>query len=264
MKNLIYQYWDGEINEGAKFSSKLMKAYAKQIESDYIFELNPKFRTDLGKYSPHYGQFKIVYDSLFNKYDKILFADTDVFPVENLNKNIFDEFTSDVGICTEPYQPKARLKMKGSINSKNDEKWAKAIEKKWKAKMPRGEDGLLKVYNSGVVLYSQKGIEQMRKRFVDFKKYVNYIKSCDLPVFYTCDQPYLHAMLKVCELNYQEMENGWNSYIHYILDENQNKKINDTRNKNTKFVHIQLRGADNFSEDVLWRITNRSIAEWGI
>ena len=60
------------------------------------------------------------------------------------------------------------------------------------------------------------------------------------------------------------MENGWNSYIHYILDENQNKKINDTRNKNTKFVHIQLRGADNFSEDVLWRITNRSIAEWGI
>lgn len=264
MKNLIYQYWDGEINDGAKYSAKLMKAYAEEIGAEYLFELNPKFRTDLGKYSPHYGQFKVVYDSKFKIYDNILFADTDIFPVEKLNKNIFSDFASEVGICTEPYQPKARLKMKGSINSNNDERWAKAIEKKWNKKMPRCEDGLLKVYNSGVVLYSKNGIEKMKKKLVDFKKYVNYIKSCDLPVFYTCDQPYLHAMLQICELDYQEMDNGWNSYVHYILDENYNRKINDTRDKGTKFVHIQLRGADNFNEDILYRITNKPVEEWKI
>jgi hypothetical protein len=130
--------------------------------------------------------------------------------------------------------------------------------------MPRCEDGLLKVYNSGVVLYSKNGIEKMKKKLVDFKKYVNYIKSCDLPVFYTCDQPYLHAMLQICELDYQEMDNGWNSYVHYILDENDNRKINDTRDKGTKFVHIQLRGADNFNEDILYRITNKPVEEWKI
>jgi hypothetical protein len=102
MKNLIYQYWDGEINDGAKYSAKLMKAYAEEIGAEYLFELNPKFRTDLGKYSPHYGQFKVVYDSKFKIYDNILFADTDIFPVEKLNKNIFSDFASEVGICTEP------------------------------------------------------------------------------------------------------------------------------------------------------------------
>jgi hypothetical protein len=71
-------------------------------------------------------------------------------------------------------------------------------------------------------------------------------------------------MLQICELDYQEMDNGWNSYVHYILDENDNRKINDTRDKGTKFVHIQLRGADNFNEDILYRITNKPVEEWKI
>jgi len=129
--------------------------------------------------------------------------------------------------------------------------------------MPRTTDGLLKVYNSGVVLYSKKGIEKMRSNFVPFEEYVSYINSKKMPSFYTCDQPYLHAMLKVAKLDYVELENGWNSYIHYIGDPKQNPRpVNDTRDKETKFVHVQIRGADHFDGKTLWRITNLPQNEW--
>lgn len=265
MKNIIYQYWDGEINSGAKYGCKVMREYADRLGAEYLFELNPRFRTDLGAYSPHYGQFKVIYDDRFKEYNNILFVDTDVFPVDGLKANIFDGFDSDIGICTEPYQPKFRLKSSGQINSKNDEAWAKAINKKWGVEMPRTKDNLLKVYNSGVVLYSRKGIDKMKKNFVTFKEYVDYINSKKLPSFYTCDQPYLHAMLKVAKLDYIELDNSWNHYVHYIGDPNSNPRpVNDSRTKDTKFVHVQIRGADHFDEKTLWKITNLPQKEWGI
>ena len=68
-----------------------MKRYAGQIGADYLFELNPRFVTNLGRYSPHYGSFKPVYDKSFYKYDNVLYTDTDVFAVEGLKENIFDK-----------------------------------------------------------------------------------------------------------------------------------------------------------------------------
>ena len=69
MKNLIYQYWDGKILAGVKAGSENMKKYANRIGVDYLFEDNPKFVTNLGKYSPHYGAFKPIYDETFHIYD---------------------------------------------------------------------------------------------------------------------------------------------------------------------------------------------------
>jgi hypothetical protein len=48
-------------------------------------------------------------DPWFDDYDNIMLADIDVFPVEGLTQNIFDELNGeDAGICTEPMQPKFR------------------------------------------------------------------------------------------------------------------------------------------------------------
>ena len=68
MRNIIYQYWDGTMNSGAIYGAKVMKEYANRIGAEYLFEDNPRFRSDLGAYSPHYGQFKIVYDKKFEEY----------------------------------------------------------------------------------------------------------------------------------------------------------------------------------------------------
>ena len=264
MRNLIYQYWDGDIRIGSRAGIAAMKKYAERIGVDYLFEENPKFVTNLGGYSPHYGSFKPIFDTSFDNYDNVLFCDTDVFPVNELTESIFDNFAADIGICTEPLQPKLRKETHGMITSTHDERWARTIKNKWGADMPRNEEGLLKVYNSGVVLWSKKGRVKAKKMFVPFKEYVDLIKTTQgLITFYTADQNYLHAMLTVAGMDYIELDNGWNSYIHYIREPHTNKKVpNDTRTKDTKFVHIQMAGADHFDAEKLDRITNLPKEEW--
>lgn len=265
MKNLIYQYWDGKVLPSARAGSDNMKAYAQKVGADYLFEDNPRFVTNLGSYSPHYGAFKPVFTEKFHEYDNILFTDTDVFAVERLEEDIFEGFNADVGICTEPLQPKIRAKKSSGVTTGTmDELWAQTIKTKWGVNMPRTPEGLLKVYNSGVVLYSNKGLLKAKENFVPFKNYVNLIKSTKgLTPFYTCDQPYLHAMLKVANLEYIEMDNNWNSYITWVNHTNKIKRVCDSRNENTKFVHIQMRGADKYDAEKLWRITNLPVEEWG-
>lgn len=263
MKNLIYQYWDGNILQGCQAGIDNMKAYAERIGAEYLFEHNPRFVTNLGSYSPHYGAFKPIYDEKFHEYDNVLFTDTDVFAVDNLKENIFVGFDADIGICTETFQPKARAKLTGQISGTNDEKWAAAVKAKWGVEMQRTPEGLLKVYNSGVVLYSNKGLLKAKERFVPFMEYVNLIKSTGLGSFYTCDQPYLHAMLTVANMDYVEMDNNWNSFVHHCgTGKEKIRPINDMRTNDTKFVHIQLRAADHNDAKWHWNITNLPENEW--
>lgn len=269
MKNIIYQYWDGPLSVGCKAGVEAMKSYAAYIGAEYRFEHNPQyFAKELGQHqSKYFGAFRPIYDEDFHQYDNVLFADTDIFPVKGLTKNIFEEFTSDIGICEEEMQPQLRLQTAGQITSARDEQWAKAIKKHWNVDVPRTNDGLVRAYNSGVVLYSNKGLKEAKEKFIPFKQYVNTMNKEKLITFYTLDQPYLHAMLCVTGINWQTMDSGWNSYVHYFK-QNVNgavvKQINDTRNENTKFVHIQLAGADNYDKEKLDRITNLPQEEWNL
>lgn len=266
MKTLIYQYWDGKITEACRAGVANMKHYAESIGADYIFEENPAFIKDrrFGNYSPHYGAFKPIFDKKMQEYDKVLFADTDIFAVEGLEENIFDAFVGNFGICTEPFQPKQRQITLGRITSAQDELWASTVEREFGGKMPRTDD-LVRIYNTGVVLYSKRGMQQFRDRFASFDEYVACIKRTNLNSFYMCDQPYLHAMLFSNDVVVQEMDNGWNSYIHYISDTvNRKRRLNDCRDENTKFVHQQLAGADNFTAQTCYRVTNLPIDEWDI
>jgi len=265
-RNLIYQYWDGPMTSGVEAGIHAMKVYADRIGAEYLFEHNPKFVTNLGKYSPHYGQFKVAFDPKFAQYNKILFCDTDVFPVEHLEEDIFTHLPDvmDIGICTEPDQPKIRTTNTGQINQRHDEIWADIVKKNYGGNVARTLEGLIKVYNSGVVLYTQNGLEKIRNTFEKFDSYVNLMRGASLPPFYTCDQPYLHAMIFAKKLNYIELDNGWNRIVHFIgpKDIVGNRAVYDKRDSNTKFVHIQLSEADTFDAEKLWRITNMEQKDW--
>lgn len=268
MKTVIYQYWDGNVRPSVYAGVKNMKAYAERIGADYKFENNPNWlrsvkKMDFGSYSPHYGAFKPLFDSDWDKYDKILFADTDVFAVDRLQENIFDDFHSEIGICEEPFQPKQRTITLGRITSKSDGKWANLVEKAYGVPMPKTEEGLVKVFNTGVVLYSAEGRKKAQKDFEDFNEYVNLIRRAKLDSFYTCDQPYLHAMMFAKKFDVQIMNEGWNSYVHGTKDVHHPKRrIVDWRNNSTKFVHCQFPGADNMNEEQLLRIVNLPRDQW--
>jgi hypothetical protein len=268
MKVAIYQFWDGNVRESALAGVKNMKSYAERIGADYKFENNPHWlkrdlKIDFGGYSAHFGAFKPVFNSEWDSYDKILFADTDVFTIENLEENIFDHFHGEIGICEEHFQPKQRLITAGRITSKLDEKWAKLLEKNYGVKVPRTKENLVRVFNSGVVLYSKEGRIKAQKEFEKFDNYVAMIRSSGLHSFYASDQPFLHAMMFAKKFNVQEMDSGWNSYVHGTADIYQPKRrIVDHRTEKTKFVHCQFPGADNMNEEQLLKIVNLSRDKW--
>ena len=54
MKTVIYQYYDGETTSGNEAGRRAMDQYATRIGSEYIYEQDPYWREDLGRYSPHY------------------------------------------------------------------------------------------------------------------------------------------------------------------------------------------------------------------
>lgn len=262
MKNLIYQYWDGPMNSGTEYGRQNMKEYAERIGADYVFEENPCWRTDLGRYSPHYGGFKPLYVEEYQEYNNVLYADADVFAVDGLEESIFDGFSHDVGICEETFQPEYRGWMKGAICRANDERWTQAVDKKWNVSLPRTPEGIPRVFNSGVVLWSNAGMAKARERFVPFKEFVDFVAQAGCPSFYGADQNYLNAMLEVCDFDWTIMDAGWNEFFHQVRYPDGSHPLREVRNENTKFVHVQLRGADHWPSDKLWKATNRPLEEW--
>ncbi len=272
MKNLIYQFWDtmGEARtsmSGVECSWKSIKQYADRIGADHLVEENPPHLHGL-QFSLYYGSFNPIFREEFHEYDNVLFLDSDLYAVDGLEESIFDGFDADIGICTEPLQPKLRATTKvGRINQKQDELWAKHVERKWNITLPRTSEGLLKVYNTGVVMYSNRGMVTAKKDFLPFAEYINYVLSIEgLMSFYAADQNYIHATLLVSETNFVELDNGWNTLVTF--HERNAKHILYDRTENTKLVHIQLRKGElehhTLTEQQSWMITNLPVEEWGL
>ena len=268
MNNLIYQFWDNQHHTGrtnlagVKASWKNIKSYANRIGAQHMVEENPPLLHNLHS-AMYYGTFNPVYREEFHKYDNVLFLDSDVHAVEGLQENIFEGFNADIGICADPLQAKLRARTKvGLINRYQDELWAKSVEEKWKIKLTRTEEGFLKVYNSGVVLYSQNGMINAKKNFLPFAEYINYVLSIKgLLPFYVADQNYLHTTLFASKTNFVELDNGWNTLITY--HEKNEKRIVYDRNANTKFIHTMgLIGSHHYTEKQLWNVANSSIEDW--
>ena len=266
MKKLIYQVWAGKLRPGCVYSSKLMKEYADRIGADYRLDIDPMIASKKCDVPMYFEWLNPLLDDSFLEYDSVCSIDMDVFPVNSLKDDIFEAAAGyDCGICTEPFQGKYRSSttIGGHINSKNDEFWAKEMKRLYDIDLPRDKDGYLKVYNAGVVVFSKEALLKAREKFVSFQRYINDTRKAGLGRFYTVDQNYFHAMM-CAHYKYVEMENGWNSYVHYIRGPlSKNTPIHDGRQVGkTRFVHVQLSGADYFTDEQLYAITNKPQEEW--
>jgi len=265
MKNLIYQYWLGQRKDSANAGIENMKNYAESVGAEYIFQSNPKWAQQYVDIPQYYNAFEPVYNKdMFERFDKILFVDTDVFAVEGLEENIFDLDIGDIGICREKHKEETRGRGEGNINNRTDRLWNGYMVNKYGSSMPKNEDGHMKVFNSGVVLYTPEGREKARNNWKPFQEYVDHVRNSSLPRFYQIDQNYLHAMLTVADMNVTEMDDGWNTYIHYAGNAAEvPRPVFDGRDQWTaKFCHVQLRHADNHDAEWHHTIVNKPQSEW--
>jgi len=112
MKNLIFQYIilsdtvdeRGELGgrkrsdvyrEMADISRRSFEIYAKKLDCDYLFsEEQVLTKGHDNPVSYLFECLRVIYDESFDKYDKVLFLDTDI--VCNTSENIFDQSEAEV------------------------------------------------------------------------------------------------------------------------------------------------------------------------
>jgi hypothetical protein len=257
MKNLIYQFWTGDIPYYAKKSAHAMRMYAEYVGADHTVLYNAK---DIGVGNSHYHNcFHPIHDESFWEYDNVLFCDMDIFPVEKYKDNIFEEYNRGIGMVEEWHQPEIRYAASGGICGKNDEEWASRLKKRYNINLPRDEMGRLRVYNSGVVVYNNKSLELAKKHWPTIDEYQSLMTGLDR--FYSLDQNYLGAMAFLGHTEFSEMDIKWNSQVHYNGQGNP-RPVHDNRVKTTQFVHIQLRGRNTLTDDKIYDIVNKPVNEW--
>ncbi len=263
MKNIIYQYWKGDMKPGVEYSCKLMKEYADRIGAEYKFDFNTTIAGQVVNVPIYYEPANPLVDDSFDEYDNVMLCDVDVFPTEGLSDNIFDLLDGeDAGICTEPKQPYFRtIYNSGGINSKIDKEWAEVCKKHRGVEYPVDEKQRPEVFNTGVDVISKAGLAKMKSEWPTFQEYVDRMNG--FPKFYKLFQDYFSAFIHLPGFNLKRLPNEWNCYMHKV-GSHPNAKIGDNRPENAKLVHIMFRTADDWPTDVLWRITNKPIAEWDL
>jgi hypothetical protein len=265
MKNIIYQYWKGPLKPGVLYSTKLIKEYADRIGADYRFDHNLEIASRTVDIPIYYEPANPLIDKSFDVYDNVALVDIDVFPVDGLVENIFDQIKdADAAICTEPQQPYFRsLYNVAGITSVNDKRWAEILKTHWNVTYSYDDKDRPLVFNTGVMLISKAGIKKIRNTWPSFQDYVNVMRKSKLPNFYNLFQDYFSAFIHKDDFNFVKLDNVWNSYVHK-LGSHPSAVVNDTRTSNTKLVHVMFRTADDWSDDALWRVTNLELDEWNL
>lgn len=216
MTNLIFQYYVpyeandayiGGVNmpDWAMAGSKSAKAYSKLCGAEYLLAQDRYFK----HLDPRLDALRIVYDPLFDNYDKILSIDLDI--LLKTKENIFDKDIGDIAMVHELgiHTGKSEAWMKKVMESPGHQRGIIAYGKKifgdsWmfpKSKLYPEEK--FRYMNGGVQLWSKEGRLKARKHFTSIDHYYMHTR-------YT-EQMYMNLQLSNPIFNVTELDWTWNS-----------------------------------------------------
>jgi hypothetical protein len=261
MKNLIYQYWIGpSMEKCAEYGIECMKAYANKIGAEYVFERNPKFFNGKCSEPAAFNSFQPVFNEEFHDYDAVLTLDTDIFPVDGIEENIFESNLAEMNICEEVHMP-ALKKQTGGYDVQ--EKWSKEVEKYYGVTLPKNSDGLYKIYNGGLAIYTKEGMRKGKELMKPIQPFMDYFRPKFGRKLFWRDQAYVHAMFVASGLTTKELDVKWNTQIHWKPNTNGPKRpVIDIRNEDTKFIHLQLSGSSGWDKQKIWEAVNLPVSMW--
>ena len=261
MKNLIYQYWIGpSMEKCAEYGLECRKAYANKIGAEYVFERNPKFFNGKCSEPAAFNSFQPVFNEEFHDYDAVLTLYTDIFPVDGIEENIFESDLAEMNICEEVHMP-ALKKQTGGYQVQ--EQWSKEVEKYYGVTLPKNSDGLYKIYNGGLAIYTKEGMRKGKELMKPIQPFMDHFRPKFGRKLFWRDQAYVHAMFVASGLTTKELDVKWNTQIHWKPNTNGPKRpVIDIRNEDTKFIHLQLSGSSGWDKQKIWEAVNLPVSMW--
>jgi lipopolysaccharide biosynthesis glycosyltransferase len=243
MKNAIFQYMiltpevdqhRGKIKghtrsevykDCANISRESFADYADKIDADYYYSDEAKFIGDVDYTSDStallFECLRVIYDPLFDQYDKVLFADTDI--VVNTEEDIFD--LCDDGDVFGVLESDFVTANGGGYNTW-DFKQETLLE--FTAKMeqhgvplvpvlPPSKPSKLTILNTGVVVWTREARLRARELFMPWTEW--FFAKPEYHMSIMNDQPYISGQLMLHDFDLVSLDQTWNDSPHYASEE---------------------------------------------
>lgn len=245
MKNAIFQYMitnpkvdeRGDIKghkrselykEIAEISKDSFERYAERIGADYHYSDQPVFIDKADSTALLFECLRVIYDPMFDQYDKVLFADTDIGV--NTEDNIFDacEGADVYGVLESDI-----LTPNGGGYNSWDYKQSTLSDFTNKflmhdipivPSMPPQKPSKLTIMNTGVVVWEREARLFARENFLDWKEWFNAKPQYHMSVMN--DQPYLSGQFVKHDMEIGCLDQKWNDSPHYKDDDTFFEKAN--------------------------------------
>ena len=166
-------------------------------------------------------------------------------------ENIFETEVRHIAMAEEPEQPEQRRFRTGMVTSAKDMHWLRLVQQHCGTSPPVNSQGFPKVYNSGVVLYTQTGLKAARDKFFSIDRYAALMHLAKLPKFYRLDQNFLGAASFIPGMFFDELPQHWNVRLRddsYLPEANDRRIIDSHMKDEPSFYHLQVRNKNKLTE----------------
>ena len=242
VKNLIFQYMilnpdldeqRGPIlgqsrskiySECADISRKSFEIYADKIGADYLYSDQAVYTKDEYERDTTVCLFeclRLIYDPIFDEYDNVFFADTDI--VVNTDESIFDIHEGDV---TGILESDIRTASGGGYNGWDykESTYNNQVRKfeyhgiPITPAMPPNRPSKIQIMNTGVVVWSKQARLRAREVFDDWKEW--YFEGPQIHMSLMNDQPYLSGQFVKHDFDLNLiLDQTWNDSPHYATED---------------------------------------------
>ena len=166
---------------------------------------------------------RVIYDPMFDQYDKVLFADTDI--AVNTEENIFDICTDrDVfGVLESDFVTHSG----GGYNSWD---FKRSVAQEYYDKyaihgipiiptMPPNKPSKVTILNTGIVVWTREARLRAREVFMNWEDWFYNEDSTNFHVSTMNDQPYISGQLMQHDFDLVTIDQTWNDSPHYKDDD---------------------------------------------
>jgi len=276
MKNIIFQYMitNAETDKRGKvpqypqgtraelyrktadLSAESFRIYADKIGAQHHYSTKQVFTEgQTGSTVLLFECLRMIYDTLYDEYDKVLFADTDI--ICNTEENIFDVVEDGIDV-TGVFESDIQTSKGGGYNTwdYNEEIYKQLKEKYERSNIPivptKPPNRFSKVttFNTGVLVWTKEARLKARECF---DSWLDYMKDGDEhgdPFWLNNDQPYISGQLVKHGFNIQSIDQKWNdtpthwdddrgydmNFLHYTGGGNKVVMLEDYENNRFKYL----------------------------
>lgn len=239
MKNAIFQYMvvnpkvdeRGDIQgrkrslvyrEVADISRRSFLEYADIVDADYFYSDEQVFtKGDDNSTALLFECLRVIYDPMFDEYDKVLFADTDI--VVNTEENIFD--LCEEGDVFGVLESDIVTANGGGYNSWD---YKESTYNNFKNKLlqhgvpitpalPPNRPSKILILNTGFVVWSREARLRAREVFMDWREWFYAEPTYHMSV--VNDQPFISGQLMKHDFDLVTLDQTWNDSPHYATEE---------------------------------------------